>query len=516
MPNVRTGGQPAFTGSTKSMAQSQTILCPICHQENTFGANFCMHCGANIILNDDQPSDEKRYFITRVIKQGGQGSVYEGIDQQGQVYAIKEMLDRFTDPQERAEATRRFNAEATILQKLRHPRIPRVYSHFTDEGRHYLTMDFVRGDDLESIIERQQTIPENEMLEWAGQICDVLDYLHKEGLVYRDVKPSNIMIDHADGGVKLVDFGIAKILKPSERGGTQIGTPGYAPPEQYQGLATPASDIYALGATLHHLLTGRDPTEQPPFSFPPAHEVNPNVSRQTSSALQQALKMKPEERFATVRGFRAALLPAPGEQPTQVRVAAPPSVPPMYPGAASASASAARPAASSQPVPQAAPTPQPRQPRQPASRPQPAVQPVPRQQPISQPWVGRFIGFLHGYIVVMVVLALTAGVGAFLWLFNAGNTAQPQNEPGAFVLVRPTLEVEATLPADASDDAIQNALRAAYIAEVEQRYEDARINGINEVTITRIGEWEVVGQEGDQVRYRATMQGFVSIPAQNP
>jgi hypothetical protein len=116
----------------------------------------------------------------------------------------------------------------------------------------------------------------------------------------------------------------------------------------------------------------------------------------------------------------------------------------------------------------------------------------------------------------MVVLALTAGVGAFLWLFNAGNTAQPQNEPGAFVLVRPTLEVEATLPADASDDAIQNALRAAYIAEVEQRYEDARINGINEVTITRIGEWEVVGQEGDQVRYRATMQGFVSIPAQNP
>jgi serine/threonine-protein kinase len=490
------------------MAQSQIILCPICHQENTFGANFCMHCGANIILNDDQPSDEKRYFITRIVKQGGQGSVYEGIDQQGQVYAIKEMLDRFTDAQERAEATRRFNAEATILQKLRHPRIPRVYSHFTDEGRHYLTMDFVRGDDLESIVERRQAIPENEMLEWAGQICDVLDYLHTEGLVYRDVKPSNIMIDHVDGGVKLVDFGIAKILKPSERGGTQIGTPGYAPPEQYQGLATPASDIYALGATLHHLLTGRDPTEQPPFSFPPAHEVNPNVSRQTSNALQQALKMKPEERFATVRGFRAALLPAPGEQPAQVRVATAPSVPPMYPGAAGASASAARPAASSQPVPQSAPAPQLRQQRPPA----PVQRPVPRP-PVSRPWQGGFNRLSHGLTVVTVVLALTAGMGMFLWFFYDGNMAQPQNEPGSYVPVRPTLEVEVTLPADASDDAIQDALRAAYVAEVEQRYEDARIN---EITVTRVGEWEIVGREGNQVRYRATMESFVTIPAQNP
>jgi serine/threonine-protein kinase len=483
------------------MAQSQTILCPICHQENTFGSNFCMHCGANIILNDDQPSDEQRYFITRIIKQGGQGSVYEGIDQHGQVYAIKEMLDRFTDPKERAEATRRFNAEAAILQKLRHPRIPRVYSHFTDEGRHYLTMDFIRGDDLESMIERRQTIPENEVLEWAGQICDVLDHLHTEGLVYRDVKPSNIMIDHADGGVKLVDFGIAKILKPSERGGTQIGTPGYAPPEQYQGLATPASDIYALGATLHHLLTGRDPTEQPPFSFPPAHEANPRVSRQTSNALQQALKMKPEERFATVRGFRAALLPAPGEQPAQVRVATPPSFPPMSPGAASA----ARPAASSQPVARPAPAPQPRQ--------SVSVQRPVRRQPVSRPWLGGFNRFRYGLTVVMVVIALTAGGGMFLWVFNDGNMAQPQNEPGAFVPMRPTLEVEATLPVDASDNAIQDALRAAYIAEVEQRYEDARIN---EITITRVGEWEVVSREGDQVRYRATMESFVTIPAQTP
>jgi serine/threonine-protein kinase len=486
------------------MAQSQIILCPICHQENTFGANFCMHCGANIILNDDQPSDEKRYFITRIVKQGGQGSVYEGIDQHGQVYAIKEMLDRFTDPKERAEATRRFNAEAAILQKLRHPRIPRVYSHFTDEGRHYLTMDFIRGDDLESMIERRRTIPENEVLEWAGQICDVLDHLHTEGLVYRDVKPSNIMIDHADGGVKLVDFGIAKILKPSERGGTQIGTPGYAPPEQYQGLATPASDIYALGATLHHLLTGRDPTEQPPFSFPPAHEANPRVSRQTSNALQQALKMQPEERFATVRGFRAALLPAPGEQPAQVRVAVPPSVPPMYPGAASA----ARPAASSQPVARPAPAPQPRQQRQPASRPQP----VPRR-PVSRPWLGGFNRLKHGLTVVTVVIALTAGVGMFLWFFNAGNRGQPQNEPAFHVPMRLTLEVEATLPADASDAAVQGALRAAYIAEVEQQYRDARIN---ELTITRVGDWEVVGQQGDQVRYRATMEGFVTLPEQDP
>ena len=271
---ARTAGSPGLAAPVWSpMAEVTSILCPSCHKANVRRAKFCAYCRADMVLNNDAPSDERRYVITRVIKAGGQGAVYEGIDEDGKVYAIKEMLDKFTDPKEQAEAVERFNDEANLLQGLAHPRIPRVYSHFTDthaafnrppdEKRHYLTMDFVRGEDLEQIAEREGQLDEQRVLAWADQICDVLGYLHDKGLIYRDMKPSNVMIERDGGGVKLVDFGIAKLFKPTERG-TQIGTPGYAPPEQYQGLATPASDIYALGATLHHLLTGRDPTEQMP------------------------------------------------------------------------------------------------------------------------------------------------------------------------------------------------------------------------------------------------------------
>ncbi|NOK59858.1 MAG: hypothetical protein GFH27_549291n50 [Chloroflexi bacterium AL-W] len=303
------------------------ILCPSCHKPSISQARFCRFCGHDMILNNDGP----RYYITRVIKEGGQGAVYETIDDDGKVYAVKEMLDRFVDAQERTEAIARFNTEARILQQLNHPRVPQVYAAFQDEGRHYLAMDFVRGEDLEEIVKREGAIAEKQVLEWADQILDVLEYLHNNGLIYRDMKPSNVMIDHQQGGIKMVDFGIAKVLQPSVRG-TQIGTPGYAPPEQYQGLATHASDIYALGATLHHLLTGRDPTDHPPFTFPAAVDVKPALTQRTSDAVQHALQMKPEDRFQTITGFRTALGLAPVPSTRMVRTpvtataaAAPPS-----------------------------------------------------------------------------------------------------------------------------------------------------------------------------------------------
>jgi serine/threonine protein kinase len=119
------------------------------------------------------------------------------------------------------------------------------------------------------------------------------------------MKPSNVMIAR-DGRVKVIDFGIAQLLRPGHRG-TMIGTPGYAPPEQYQGITNAQSDEYALAATLHHLLTGRDPREHAPFSFPPAHTLNKDVSKATSRALQKALQMEMEDRFPTVQAFRQAL-----------------------------------------------------------------------------------------------------------------------------------------------------------------------------------------------------------------
>ena len=272
---------PVASSAGLPMTDVQQILCPKCHKPNLRRARFCQHCGHDVILNNAGP----RYYITRVIKEGGQGAVFEAIGDDGRIYAIKQMLDRFTDPRERDEAIARFEAEAKILERLRHPRIPRVYADFKDEGYHYLAMDFVRGSDLEDIIRRERYIPEERALQWADQICDVLEYLHqqKPPIIFRDMKPSNIMIE-PDGNVKLIDFGIAGVFQTLQPG-AHIGTPGYAPPEQYQGLATPASDIFALGATLHHMLTGRNPRHEPPFSLPPVNALRPIGSTDTTIPL---------------------------------------------------------------------------------------------------------------------------------------------------------------------------------------------------------------------------------------
>src|SRR5262249_33976658 len=278
------------------------------------------------------------------------GADRDGQPQGAPIYAIKEMLDRFTTAKEHDEALDRFEHEANLLKRLRHPRIPRIYADFKDEGRQYLAMDFVEGQDLEEGIKREHRIPEEQALKWADQICDVLEYLHSqkpEPIIFRDMKPSNVMIE-PDGNVKLIDFGIPKVFQHAQRG-TQIGTPGYAPPEQYQGLATPASDIYALAATLHHMLTGRDPRDEPPFSFPPAYGLNPSISKRTSDARQKALQMTAEDRFQSIAEFRAALRPLPATQPqvpaSQKTTVLPPQVATPAPAPARLPTTAPQPAA---------------------------------------------------------------------------------------------------------------------------------------------------------------------------
>lgn len=496
------------------MAEVNEILCPICHKSNLRRARFCQHCGHDIILNNDNPShdDPRRYFITKVIKEGGQGAVYMAIDNDGKVYALKEMLDRFTDPREREEAIERFDEEAELLLKLKHPRIPVVYSHFKDEGRHYLTMDYIEGEDLDDVLDRQISLPEDEVLELADQICDVLDYLHRSGLIYRDMKPSNIMMDRKNGGIKLVDFGIAKLFNPANRGGTQIGTPGYAPPEQYQGLATPSSDIYALGATLHHMLTGRDPTDNAPFSFPPVRSINPKISQNTSDVLDRALQMKPEDRWDSVAEMRDALRRRPtGATTSPGATVNLPSRPSASSTATPAPPVATRPATQSTPAVQAA------RPAAPAA--QATAVPAPQQ---TAPRRSRGVGC---WVVMLLLVALIGGgiyayvaypslvqpiITAVEGLMPQESTAVPTTAPLVSRLYQ--TQVEISLPATATDQEIRTRLQEAY-AEKARSELGATAVVSQSFPPTPVGGIEKVGDESNgQITYRATMSGQVAAP----
>ena len=286
------------------------IVCPVCKTQNRDSARFCRGCGARfaqapapgIVLSGE-------YRVVEVIKPGGMGTVYKA-ESGGKLYAVKEMRDTFTNPKDRQDAINRFMAEALILARLSHPHIPRVHRHFIEGGRYYLVMDFVEGEDLQIVLDRRggKGLPEEQVLSWALQICAVLEYLHGQTppVIFRDLKPANIML-RPNGDISLIDFGIAKLFHPA-RQGTLIGTPGYAAPEQYQGLAEPRSDIFALGATLHHLLTSRDPRQHPPFIFPPVTAFNPAITPGMEAIIQKALEMNLEERWTSIRDARQALM----------------------------------------------------------------------------------------------------------------------------------------------------------------------------------------------------------------
>src|ERR1017187_7885841 len=252
-----------------------------------------------------------RYAIERLLGGGGMGMVYLARDQRlaNRPCAIKEMVDHFIDQAQRIEANEYFAREADTLAQLKHQAIAAITDRFELANRHYLVMEYVQGRNLEEeLAARGEPLPEGLVIDIARQLCDVLAYLHglEPPMIYRDMKPSNVMLT-PKGRVVLVDFGIARLFKAARKG-TMIGTLGFAPPEQYKGEIDPRSDIYSLAATMHYMLTARDPEKFPPFSFPKLKELRPEVSNNLAAAIDSALSYGVEGRPQTVEAFRDMML----------------------------------------------------------------------------------------------------------------------------------------------------------------------------------------------------------------
>jgi serine/threonine protein kinase len=277
-----------------------------------------------------KPGDllRERYRIIDIIGQGGMGSIYqaEDIRLSGRMTAIKEIITNPNDSAEGIQQARlQFQREASILARLDHPNLPKVSDYFTEDSRDFLVMDFVPGSDLRQVIEkanrRGEFLPEPQVLAWAAQITDAVAYLHNQEpiVLHRDIKPGNIKLT-PNGTIKLVDFGLVKILSADESRTITIvqghGTALYTPLEQYgedSGHTDIRSDLYSLGATLYHLLTNRPPVEAKqrfltPSSLIPLREINSEISERTERAVLWAMSMHPDDRPPTITILRDALL----------------------------------------------------------------------------------------------------------------------------------------------------------------------------------------------------------------
>jgi eukaryotic-like serine/threonine-protein kinase len=258
---------------------------------------------------------ENRYEVLRIAGRGGMSTVYAARDLRfrhvERLCAVKEMHVSAPDDKTRVLRIANFEQEAAMLATLSHQAIPKIFDFFSDGGLVYLVLEFIEGQTLESIIDNsKEPIPEASLLDWALQILDVLHYLHShepEPIVFRDMKPSNVML-RPDGRVALIDFGIARTFQPFQKG-TMIGTEGYAPPEQYRGVAEPRGDLYALGATLHHLATNSDPRSETPFTFDqrPPRTLNHEISREFEDVLKRALAYSTADRFPSARAMAEAI-----------------------------------------------------------------------------------------------------------------------------------------------------------------------------------------------------------------
>jgi serine/threonine protein kinase len=254
-----------------------------------------------------------RYEVVRAITSGGMGSIYEARDlQNGNLrVAVKQLLEHLLEGEQAAMFRTKFEAEVAFLRRLQHPGIPRAYDSFVVNGVYYMVMEFIVGRNLEQELEERlqltgQPFGVDQIIRDSRQVLDILIYLHGQTppLLHRDVKPANLIREHPSGRIRLVDFGMARLLNEPNATQTQLGTLGYSPLEQLQGKAEQRSDVYALGASLHHLVTGVVPTV---LNIPPVHNLKPDLDPAIAAIIDRACSSELNIRFASAKEMLRAL-----------------------------------------------------------------------------------------------------------------------------------------------------------------------------------------------------------------
>ena len=327
----------ATSSGRDEMTASLSFFCSECGAANTFHATSCFACNEPLdhlallpcaqLQNSALPVSvalppavplgpgsllHERYQLVREIGQGGFGVVYlaEDCQRNHQQVAVKQITIGQLSARESIDATESYNREVTLLSRLKHCRLPRLYDHFTDPEHWYLVMDYIEGQTLEAALQATpgQALPVKKVLTIGIQVCDVLNYLHTQDppIIFRDVKPANIM-QTPRGQIYLIDFGIARHFVPGcPRDTGPLGSPGYAAPEQYGKTQTTIhTDIYGLGATLQTLVTGKDPLELQTGETSPSPV--PRLDEELHLLLGQMLEKESSKRPQSIREVRARL-----------------------------------------------------------------------------------------------------------------------------------------------------------------------------------------------------------------